>query len=261
MAISKDLTDSILSSVLDRVKGSITPPDDTPDDDESIFGLVKRSLDPGQEKEEGIFGLISNALSTGGDSGSSGGLMDILGSLLGGAAQKETERADSSGGGLMDILGSIMSGGSKEEPEAEQAAKSSGGGLMDALGAILGGVSKAEPASEESSGNGLMDILGSVLGGGRQAASEKDRGLMGMITDAIGGEGVIGDILESVLKSKGVSASNLSADSGLAATIKDFVVDLIAKYVLNKVQANLTGGKSSVGNTLGGLLDALTPDT
>ncbi len=205
MKLPKELTDSILAGVLDKVMDEITPGDDTPDDDDGLPGVVKRGLSPDQDKDSGVMGLMMNALS------------------------------GSGGGGIMDILGDLLGGGGQQQ----------------------------EGPQQQSSGGGLMDILGSLLGGGQsqRAAAAKDSGLLGTITDAIGGEGVIGDLLESVLRSKNISASNVAENPTLMSKVKDIVVELIKDFVIGKVKASLMGDSSRGGGlNLNKILDMLTPD-
>ncbi len=83
---------------------------------------------------------------------------------------------------------------------------------------------------------------------------------MGMIADAIGGEGVIGDLLEGILSSKGLTASNLSGNNAMSAGIKKFLVNMISEYVMGKIKAKLTGQQQSGSNIIGNIMDALTPN-
>lgn len=231
MKLPKELTDSILAGVLDKVMDEITPGDDTPDDDDGLPGVVKRGLSPDQDKDSGVMGLMMNALS------------------------------GSGGGGIMDILGDLLGGGGQQQEGPQQ--QSSGGGLADILGGLFGGGQQQEEPQQQSSGGGLMDILGSLLGGGQsqRAAAAKDSGLLGTITDAIGGEGVIGDLLESVLRSKNISASNVAENPTLMSKVKDIVVELIKDFVIGKVKASLMGDSSRGGGlNLNKILDMLTPD-
>ncbi len=265
MKLPKELTDSILAGVLDKVMDEITPGDDTPDDDEGLPGVIKRGISPDQDKDSGVMGLMMNALSGSGG----GGIIDMLGDLLGGGQQQKEPQQQSSGGGLADILGGLFGGG-RQEPEPQQAPQqqSSGGGLADILGGLFGGgQQEPEPQQapqQQSSGGGLMDILGSLLGGGQsqRATAAKDSGLLGTITDAIGGEGVIGDLLESVLRSKNISASNVAENPTLMGKVKDIVIELIKDFVIGKVKASLMGDSSSRGGglNLNKILDMLTPD-
>lgn len=71
----------------------------------------------------------------------SGGLGDLLGSVLGGAAGGAgTATTPAGGGGLGDILGGILGGGSTA---SGQQSGGLGGGLGDLLGGLLGGGKKA----------------------------------------------------------------------------------------------------------------------
>ncbi len=241
MKLPKELTDSILQGVVEKVMDEITPGDDTPDDDDGILGVVKRGISPDQDKDSGVMNVMMSALSGSGG----GGLADILGGLLGGGQQEPepqpaSQQQQSSGGGLMDILGGLLGGGQKEsEPQPA-------------------------PQQKQSSGGGLMDILGALLGGGAQtqrAAAAKDNGLLGTITDAIGGEGVVGDLLESVLRGKNITASNLAENPSLMDKVKDIVVELLKDFVVDKVKASLMSNRAQgQGLNLNKIIDLLTPD-
>lgn len=90
----------------------------------------------------------------------SGGLGDLLGSVLGGGAAS---------GGLGDLLGQVLGGG-QQAPTSRSAQQSQGGfGLDDLLGQVLGGGQQAQAPTQQSSGSGLDDLLGQILGGGQQA--------------------------------------------------------------------------------------------
>ena len=241
MKLPKELTDSILQGVVEKVMDEITPGDDTPDDDDGILGVVKRGISPDQDKDSGVMNVMMSALSGSGG----GGLANILGGLLGGGQQEPepqpaSQQQQSSGGGLMDILGGLLGGGQKE-PEPQPA-----------------------PQQQQSSGGGLMDILGALLGGGAQtqrAAAAKDSGLLGTITDAIGGEGVVGDLLESVLRGKNITASNLAENPSLMDKVKDIVVELLKDFVVDKVKASLISNRTQgQGLNLNKIIDLLTPD-
>ncbi len=241
MKLPKELTDSILQGVVEKVMDEITPGDDTPDDDDGILGVVKRGISPDQDKDSGVMNVMMSALSGSGG----GGLANILGGLLGGGQQEPepqpaSQQQQSSGGGLMDILGGLLGGGQKE-PEPQPA-----------------------PQQQQSSGGGLMDILGALLGGGAQtqrAAAAKDSGLLGTITDAIGGEGVVGDLLESVLRGKNITASNLAENPSLMDKVKDIVVELLKDFVVDKVKASLMSNRAQgQGLNLNKIIDLLTPD-
>jgi len=72
---------------------------------------------------------------------------------------------------------------------------------------------------------------------------------------------VIGDLLESVLRSKNISASNVAENPTLMSKVKDIVVELIKDFVIGKVKASLMGDSSRGGGlNLNKILDMLTPD-
>lgn len=99
----------------------------------------------------------ASAATTGGDGS---GPVEVPGDL-GGSGEASTTTADTGSGGLGDILGSVLGGGS-----SSGGASSSAGGLGDILGSVLGGSSSSGGAS--SSAGGLGDILGGLLGGGKK---------------------------------------------------------------------------------------------
>jgi len=200
MPIPKELTNSILQSVLDKVKLSMTPTDDTPDDDENVAGLVKRTLNPDQDREEGILGLLQGALSGATDkSDSQGGLGDLLGGLLGGAKQNQEQPQQS--GGLMDLLGGILGGDKQEDDQPQQSGNILGALLQSiggegALGGILGhilqkqGVTAEQLTSEGKIPNSVMDSVVDLL---------KDGVLNKVQSNLKGGQSQQSSILDSVL--------------------------------------------------------------
>jgi hypothetical protein len=70
----------------------------------------------------------------------------------------KTKTTTTSSGGLQDILGTILGG-------AASGGSSSGGGIGDILGQVLGGAMSGS-SSKASTGNAITDILGGLLGGG-----------------------------------------------------------------------------------------------
>jgi uncharacterized protein YidB (DUF937 family) len=72
-----------------------------------------------QNPQGALLNAVLGMLSSGGQQGGSGGLGNVIGSMMGGGAQ--------GGGGLGNILGGMMGGGQQ-----------AGGGGMDALGGLLG---------------------------------------------------------------------------------------------------------------------------
>ncbi len=208
MNISKEFSDSLLQGVLDRVTSSLTPADDTPDDDNGILGLVKNALSPDQDKNEGIMGILSGALSGDSDQASgSGGLLDMLSGMLGGG--KQTQAPQEKSGGIMDMISDVISGGSQEEKEPQ-----------------------------------------------------KNSSLLGMITGAIGGEGVLGDLLEKILKGKGLNVRNFTDvnGDGIPDDIKDVVIDRIKDFVVDKVKDKLSGSQASQSGLLSRFTDIISPD-
>lgn len=97
------------------------------------------------------------------ESNSSGGLGDLLGSLLGG-------NDNNSGGGLGDILGSLLGGNDNNSSSSND----SGGGLGGILGSILGG--NDNNSSGNNTGDVVGDLLGSLLGGKTKKSSTKKTG-------------------------------------------------------------------------------------
>lgn len=131
----------------------------------------------------GILGTLIGSLAGGSNrSQDSGGLDDLLGTVLGGG-QASQQRG---GGGLGGILGSLLGGGASRQP---------GGGL----GGLFGG-RRAAPQPAPQSG-GLDDLLGGILGANpRQRQSTGDRNLDSVIGmfDADGDGTVDRDILQQL---------------------------------------------------------------
>ncbi len=111
-----------------------------------------------------VMGQVAKKMGGGTAPQGGGGLGDILGDILGGGQQQQTQ---SGGGGLGDILGDILGGGG-----AQQQPQSGGGGLGDILGEILGGGANRQP-SEEAVTRGRQ-TLDDVLGGGTRQGSDAD---------------------------------------------------------------------------------------
>lgn len=103
--------------------------------------------------------MLGQAQGQGGASAPSGGLGDLISSILGGAAGGQLpagNQAPAGGGlpsGLGDILGALLGGqaqaGNQAPPRSSQAPADSGlpSGLGDILGALLGGSSAGTPAA------------------------------------------------------------------------------------------------------------------
>jgi hypothetical protein len=114
-----------------------------------------------------------------GTSAPSGGLGDLISTILNGAASAQSPtggRAPAGGGlpgGLDDILGGLLGGqaqaGNQAPPRTRQEPNDGGlpSGLGDILGGLLGG--QPQPGTQAPAGglpSGLGDILGGLLGGG-----------------------------------------------------------------------------------------------
>lgn len=115
----------------------------------------------------------------------SGGLQDILGSLMGGGGQGGGGAA----GGLGGLLGGLL-GGQQQQPQQQQG----GGGLADILGGLLGG------GAQGGAGGGLGSLAGALLGGGAGGQGGAGGGL-GSLAGALlgGGQGAMGGGLMAVL--------------------------------------------------------------
>jgi uncharacterized protein YidB (DUF937 family) len=86
-----------------------------------LDGLLGAAMGGGQAQnpQGALLNAVLGMLSNGGQQGGSGGLGNVIGSMMGGSAQ--------GGGGLGSVLGGMMGGGQQ-----------AGGGGMDALGGLLG---------------------------------------------------------------------------------------------------------------------------
>lgn len=76
-------------------------------------------------------------------------LSSIMGAVMGGGQQQQ------GGGGVMDVLGSVLGGGGQQQAQA-------GGGLMDMVGGLLGG-QQGQQQQQQQQGGGLMDMLNVFL--------------------------------------------------------------------------------------------------
>jgi hypothetical protein len=99
----------------------------------------------------------------------SGGLGDLISSILSSAAASQsptgsqTPAGSGLPGGLGDILGSLMGGQAQAGSRAPAGNQAPAGGLDDLLGSLMGG--QAQAGSQAPAGGGLGDILGALLGG------------------------------------------------------------------------------------------------
>jgi uncharacterized membrane protein YebE (DUF533 family) len=116
----------------------------------NILGSVLGGAQNQKTQGGDMLGNVLGNLLGGGQSGSSGGMGDLLGSLLGGA-----KGSQSSGGGLGDLLGSVLGG--------QSGGSQTGGNMGDLLGSLLGG-GDAKSGSGLGGESGLGGLLGSALG-------------------------------------------------------------------------------------------------
>ncbi|MFO7659481.1 MAG: hypothetical protein R6V77_01075 [Candidatus Cloacimonadaceae bacterium] len=162
MELSKDFTDSILRRVLDRVLDTITPKDDTPDDD-GIMGLVKHAVPDGQDKNDAVFSILSGALAgeTRQAPGSEG-LMDLLSGMQTGSKQTQSETRNT--GGLMDVLSGVMKGEQKN-PSASATRNPMLDMITNAIGGegILGDLIEKNMRSKGLEVNKFVDANGDEI--------------------------------------------------------------------------------------------------
>lgn len=121
---------------------------------------------------------VENSLSeqTGISMGKIGPILSMLAPLIMGYIGREKQANSVNSGGLGDLLGGILGGA------ANQAQAQPSNPLNDILGQVLGG----SGMQQQSSGNPLNDILGQVLGGGQQQQQQQG-GLGGLLGSILGG--------------------------------------------------------------------------
>ncbi len=159
-----------------------------------ILGAMKNNA----SNSNGASGLLK-AL---GNNNHSGGIMDNLGSILGGSGIDQNVLDDGAG-----ILGHIFGG--KEENVASAVSKSSGMDLGSAMNIlkvaaplIMGYLGKETRKKNVSTQSGIGDMLGGLLGGN----SNQTQNLVTSLLDADGDGSVIDDVAGMLLgggKSKG----------------------------------------------------------
>lgn len=135
-------------------------------------------------------GLVRNAVSpNAGSQQAGGGLADILGQVLGGAATGN--QGTSAGGGLGDILGQLerqLAPQQNAAPGTNAPGGSGAGGIGDILGQLKEQLGQAGGALQ---GGSVLDTLGKVLGqatqGVREGAGHLDQttGASGALRDAL----------------------------------------------------------------------------
>lgn len=187
---------------------------------------------------------------------SSGGLGDILGSLVNGGVSTQSDMTRHGN----DVLGEIF--GSKEVSRgvADQVSASTGIGasILKKMLPIIATMIMAQMAkgmmgggAQAGTGGGLGDILGSILGGGGAAPPQPQRpstsggGVLG--GDSIGrspsSSGGLGDILGSIL---GGAQGGQQMPGGLGDILKDVLgggsQSSAGDDILAQVQKSLRGG-------------------
>lgn len=147
-----------------------------------ILGAMKNNA----STPEGASGLLGAVMNDKHD----GGIMDKLGSILGGSNVDDDVMQDGAG-----ILGHVFGG--KEEHVAQAVSKSSGidfGAAMNILKVagpfLMGAIGKQARTQNVSDQNGIGDLLGGLLGGGQK----EQQSLVNRLLDADGDGSIIDDV-------------------------------------------------------------------
>ncbi len=153
-----------------------------------ILGAMKNNA----STESGAAGLLK---ALGDDKHSNGGLLDNLGSILGGGGIDEDVLQDGAG-----ILGHVFGG--KEENVAQAVSKSSGIDMGQAMNILkvagpflmsfLGKQSKEQGVADQ---NGIGNLLGGMLGGGEK----ESQSMINRLLDADGDGSIIDDVAGMLL--------------------------------------------------------------
>ncbi|UMB61459.1 DUF937 domain-containing protein [Lutibacter sp. A80] len=167
-----------------------------------ILGAMKNNA----STSEGASGLLS-AL---GDSKHSGGILDNLGSVLGGSGVDEDVLSDGAG-----ILSHVFNG--KEENVAQAVSKSSGIDLSSAMNIlkvagplVMGALGKETREQDVSDENGIGNLLSGMLGG----ESSSQQSLVNQLLDADGDGSVIDDVAGMLLGGSSKDKSGLGGMLG-----------------------------------------------
>ncbi|WP_111707867.1 DUF937 domain-containing protein [Lutibacter citreus] len=152
-----------------------------------ILGAMKNNA----SSPEGAAGLLS-AL---GNDKHSGGILDNLGSILGGGGVDDDVLKDGAG-----ILGHVFGG--REQNVAQAVSKSSGIDLASAMNIlkvagplVMGAIGKESRQKGVADQNGIGDLLGGMLGG----ASNEQQSLVSKLLDADGDGSMIDDVAGMLL--------------------------------------------------------------
>ncbi len=161
-----------------------------------ILGAMKNNA----STPEGASGLL-NALNS---NKHDGGILDNLGSILGGGGIDDDVLQDGS-----KILGHVFGG--REQNVAQAVSKSSGidmGSAMNILKVagplLMGYLGKETRQKQVADSNGLGDLLGGMLGGGQQEQS-----LVNRLLDADGDGSIIDDVAGMILGGGGSQKGGL----------------------------------------------------
>ncbi len=151
-----------------------------------ILGAMKNNA----STPEGASGLLNAVMGK-----HDGGILDNLGSILGGDSVDEDVLQDGEG-----ILGHVFGG--KQEHVAAAVSKSSGidmGAAMNILKVagpfLMGAIGKQARTQNVSDQNGIGDLLGGLLGGGHQ----EQQSLVNRLLDADGDGSIIDDVAGMLL--------------------------------------------------------------
>lgn len=101
--------------------------------------------------------------------------------IMGYIGQQKQQSNVTSSGGLGDLLGSIL-GNTSQQVQSQESNP-----LNDILSSVLGGSSSTASSAQQSS-NPLNDILGSFLGGNTQSSQSSQQGGLGSILGSIFGK-------------------------------------------------------------------------
>lgn len=158
---------------------------------QSALPLILGAMKNNASTPKGAEGLLE-AL---GNNKHSGGILDNLGSILGGGGIDADVLQDGAG-----ILGHVFGG--KEENVANAVSKSSGIDLGQAMSILkvaapflMGYLGKKKQAENISDQNGIGDLLGGLLGG----ESKQSQGLVNQLLDADGDGSIIDDVAGMLL--------------------------------------------------------------
>lgn len=163
-----------------------------------ILGAMKNNA----STSDGAAGLLK-AL---GDNRHSGGILDNLGSILGGGGIDQDVLDDGAG-----ILGHVFGG--KEQNVAQAVSKSSGIDLNSAMNIlkiagplVMGYLGKQTRQNNVSDQGGLGDLLGGMLGG----SGQQEQSLVNRLLDADGDGSIIDDVAGMLLSGGGKKKSGLA---------------------------------------------------